>query len=442
MRVSLLCLSVFALAILANAQQSTDILATANGKNYTSADLSPDTRRLLGDRNEILANTRKQLINKMISDHLIEIEARSKGVPPEELVAGEKAKAQGPTEAQINAVFEANREALGDKTPAEARKQVVEFLRREPEDAAVNKYVETLAAKYKPAIGKDINAVDLKPQETIFTVGTRSFTASEFDKKYKLVLYDSQCDILDRVTADLEDTVYLSLVAAEGRSLGMDPGELIAKEVTNKMKEFTEEERAVLENALRRRLFAKYNAKFLIKYPPPIVQDISIAGSPARGSAAAPVTVVMFSDFQCPACSATHPLLEKVLAEYGDKVRFVVRDFPLTTLHPDAYRAARAAWAANAQGKFFEYTEVLYKNQSALDDASLSTYAAGLGLNVKRFELDLSSENAAAAVTKDVADGTAYGITGTPTIFVNGAAVRRLSIEGFREAINAALNKK
>ena len=127
------------------------------------------------------------------------------------------------------------------------------------------------------------------------------------------------------------------------------------------------------------------------------------------------------------------------MTEYGDKVHFVVRDFPLTTLHPNAFRAALAAYAANVQGKFFEYTDLLYKNQSSLDDASLSRYAAAIGLNVKRFELDLSSENAAAAVKKDMADGESYGITGTPTIFINGIATRYLSADSFRQAIDAAL---
>ena len=207
------------------------------------------------------------------------------------------------------------------------------------------------------------------------------------------------------------------------------------------MKDFSDEERISLEDALRKRLFTKYNAKFLIRYPPPVVQAIKIEGAPSRGNAGAPVTVVMFSDFQCPACSGTEPILQKVLAEYGDKIHFVVRDFPLTTIHDHSYRAALAAYAAYQQGKFFEYIEILYKNQSQLEDASLSKYAASIGLNVKRFELDLSSENAAAYVKKDMADGDAYGISGTPTIFVNGVKVRRLTAYGFREAIDAALKK-
>jgi protein-disulfide isomerase len=153
------------------------------------------------------------------------------------------------------------------------------------------------------------------------------------------------------------------------------------------------------------------------------------------------VTVVMFSDFQCSACSATHPVLQKVLAEYGDKIRFVVRNFPLTTIHENAYQAALAANAANAQGKFFEYTEILYRNQDALDIESLKKYAGESGLNLSQFELDLQSERAAETLRKDMADGRSYGITGTPTIFVNGVKVRVITTDGFREAINKALKK-
>ena len=99
------------------------------------------------------------------------------------------------------------------------------------------------------------------------------------------------------------------------------------------------------------------------------------------------------------------PYPEKGHGEFGESVRFVVRDFPLTQIHENAFQAALAANAAHAQGKFFEYTEILYRNQEALDTASLKKYAADAGLNPKQFELDLASEKNAAEVRKDVADG-------------------------------------
>jgi protein-disulfide isomerase len=149
----------------------------------------------------------------------------------------------------------------------------------------------------------------------------------------------------------------------------------------------------------------------------------------------------MFTDFQCSACSATHPLLKQVMAEYPGKVRFVVRDFPLESIHENAFNAARAANAANKQGKFFEYTEILYGRQGALDSESLKKYAAELGLNAKQFELDFNSEKAAAEVRKDIADGESYSISSTPTIFVNGVRVRNLSPDGLRAAMERALAK-
>ena len=149
----------------------------------------------------------------------------------------------------------------------------------------------------------------------------------------------------------------------------------------------------------------------------------------------------MFSDFQCSACSAAHPIVKRVLAGFGDQVHFVVRNFPLEAIHENAFRAALAAAAANAQGKFFEYTEVLYKNQAALDDASLKKYATDLGLNAAQFAIDFSSEKTAAAVRKDIAEGKSYGITGTPSIFINGAYVRRISAEHLKQMIDAALKK-
>ena len=121
---------------------------------------------------------------------------------------------------------------------------------------------------------------------------------------------------------------------------------------------------------------------------PQPVQNISVDDDPARGEANAPVTIVEFTDFQCPACAAMHPVLEEVLKSYGNKVRFVVRDFPLNQ-HECARKAAEAANAANAQGKFFEYIALLFKNQKALDVPSLKKYASELGLDRARFDAAL-----------------------------------------------------
>jgi protein-disulfide isomerase len=133
-----------------------------------------------------------------------------------------------------------------------------------------------------------------------------------------------------------------------------------------------------------------------------------------------------------------HPIVEDALKAYGNRARLVVRDFPLP-MHPEARKAAEAAGAANAQGKFFEYINLLFKNQSALDVASLKKYASQLGLDRTRFDAALDSGQHAMEVSRDVQDGEAYGVDATPTIFINGVRLRNLTAEGLRAAIEQAL---
>jgi protein-disulfide isomerase len=264
-------------------------------------------------------------------------------------------------------------------------------------------------------------------------------TDQEFESKYRIALYEQKAALIDDVNDEIESVVLSALISAEAAAQKTDEKAYIAQEITSKLKQNTEDEQAELERALEKRLYLKYKVKFLLTPPTPIVQKVSVDDDPARGPVNAPVTIVMFGDFQCPTCSRTYPVLQKVIAEFPGKVRFVERDYPLETIHENAFRAALAANAANAQGKFWEYSEFLYTHQDALDTASLKKYAGQLGLNVQKFELDSNSERAAAEVRKDIADAEGYGVGGTPTVFVNGIMVRRLSAEAFREAIQNAL---
>ncbi len=198
-----------------------------------------------------------------------------------------------------------------------------------------------------------------------------------------------------------------------------------------------DQEQQRLEKVLSDRLRKNADIHWLISEPPQPVQAISVADDPSRGDPNAPVTIVEFTDFQCPACAAMQPVLEGVLKSYGNKVRFVVRDFPLSQ-HANARKAAEAADAANAQGKFFEYTALLFKRQTALDVPSLKKYATEVGLNRTRFDAELDAGTYAAEVKHDIQDGEIYGIESTPTIFINGVMLRTLSEEALRAAIDHA----
>ena len=437
---ALFCLLITTFTLVA--QKADTVLATANDRSFTAAELSPEVRTAFENLPKTLGEVRQALLEQQIADALLEAEAAARKVSVEKLIETEVAKKiPAPTDEAIKAVYDANRAAVGDKTLAQVRPQIVAFLLRAPQQKALTEYVSGLKVKYKTAIGKNVNAPNLKPFEVLATVGGKQITAEKFDAKNKQTLYDLEAEVYDQTRDALEQMVYSSLIVAEAKAQNIAASDFIAREITEKLREFSDEERARVENDLRDRLFKKHGVKFLLKEPAPFAQNIPTDNQPSKGNSAAPVTVVMFTDFQCPACAGVHPILQNVLAEYGDKIRFVVRDFPLTSIHENAFRAAIAANAAHAQGKFFEYTEVLYKNQNALDTASLKKYAADLGLNQKQFDLDLESEKIAAEVRKDMADGKIYGIAGTPTIFVNGVKVRALSAEHFRNAIENALGK-
>ena len=423
------------------AQKPDDILATATGHTFKVKDLSAETQQIITEVPARIAKLRTEIFGQMINQRLIAIEAKSLNRTPGKLIVAEKAKAPNPTENAIKAVYEANRIVIGSRTLDQVRKQIVSILRSDPEQKLLVALFAQLKTKYKVVNGKDVNTPNLAPTEIVMTINGQSVTAKEFEEYAKFQIADARLELAGLILDDLNDTIYDALVADEAKAMSIDASTLIANEITNKMKDFTDNERIGLEGVLTKKLFAKYLVKVLYKEPAPLVQNISVDDDPSQGPAAAPVTIVMFSDFQCSACSATHPILKKAMAEYPGKIHFVVRDFPLETIHENAWRAALAAGAANAQGKFFEYTEILYKNQDALDNDSLKKYAAQIGLNVQQFELDFNSAKVSAEVRKDMADGESYGINSTPSIFVNGVMVRNLSAEGFKAAIERALHK-
>lgn len=430
-----------ALVFSALGQRTDDVLATATGLTFRLRDLSPETQKDVADLPVKIPQARTALLDQLVSRRVFDAEAKVRGITMGKLLADEKAKIKDPAEPEIQKILEANADRLSDLSPANARKQVIAFLRNAPEQKALGELYSQLKAKFKLVPGNDVNAPALAPTDVVATVDGKPITAKEFEDFVRIPLYEARAEMAEVILDELDEVIFNALVTNDAKSQGLDAGALIAREVTNKMKDYSDEERFSLESSLRNSLFAKYKVNILYREPEAPVESISADDDPAQGPAAAPVTVIMFSDFQCSACSATHPILKKAMDQFPGKVRFVVRDFPLESIHENAFQAARAANAANAQGKFFEYIDLLYKNQSALDVVSLKKYASQIGLNAAQFDIDFNAEKTAAEIRKDVADGEVYGINSTPTIFVNGRRVRRFSVVGFTEAIQKALPK-
>ena len=149
--------------------------------------------------------------------------------------------------------------------------------------------------------------------------------------------------------------------------------------------------------------------------------EVDVAGRPSWGPLDAPVTVVEFLDYQCPFCERHfREVYPELRDRYEGRIRYVVRNFPLPAVHPLAMDAAIAAECAGAQGKYFEYHDVLFENQARLGDRLFTSLAQDLDLDMEEFNTCLEDPEIAEAIDKDAADARSYGVTGTPTFFING----------------------
>ena len=168
----------------------------------------------------------------------------------------------------------------------------------------------------------------------------------------------------------------------------------------------------------------------------------------AVGPQTAPVVLEEFGDFQCPPCGRMHPVIEQIKKDYGNRLRFVFRHYPLQQIHKNAFTAARAAEAAGMQGRFWEMHDLIFDNQQQWAESPeprpiFAGYAQKLGLNVEKFKTDAESQAAAERVMADYQRGASLGVGGTPTFFVNGRelpGVQGLDPTYLRGQIEQALN--
>jgi predicted DsbA family dithiol-disulfide isomerase len=163
---------------------------------------------------------------------------------------------------------------------------------------------------------------------------------------------------------------------------------------------------------------AQVDVAYKERFAPDTVQEIDLTGSPSKGPAGAPITIVEWADFECPACKAAVPEIEEVMASAGD-VRLVFKNFPLD-IHENAEYAARAAMAADKQGKFWEMHKALFASQLPPTEATVLQLASDLGLDLEKFKKDQRSEEVADAVARDRKQGDAVKLRATPTLFING----------------------
>jgi len=213
------------------------------------------------------------------------------------------------------------------------------------------------------------------------------------------------------------------------------------EQVREQIREFlrekkVQERKAIFVSSLR----AKANVKTYLP-PPPIFQvNISLSGAPSTGAEHSVVTLVKFEDFQCPYCKTVQPMFVDLLKRYSGKLRIVHKDLPLEAIHPQARQAAEAARCAGDQGKYWDYHDKLYERSPKASANDLKGFAKEIGLNTESFESCFASGKFKAAVQKDLSEGAALGLTGTPAFFINGRElIGAQPIEAFTAIIDEEL---
>ena len=212
------------------------------------------------------------------------------------------------------------------------------------------------------------------------------------------------------------------------------------EEVVDRIRDYLKQQRGVEAHAVYVAELKKNHG--FTTYLEPFRMPVEDSGFPSRGPEDAPVTVVEFSDFECPYCSRVNPALEQVTATYGDDVRIVFRQFPLSRIHSNAQKAAEASLCAEEQGKFWQLHDAMFQDQRNLGLASVKEKAATVGLDIDSFNTCLDSNRYADAVAADLAAGSELGVTGTPAVFINGIFLSGAQpFEEFSKIIDAELSR-
>ena len=447
-------------------------LAIVNGQAVTTVDLNPAVAEEMSNLGRKIMQARLQILELQINTVLLNLESQKRKLSPQQIYDLEVTKRiTDPTDVEIKQFIEANKDQITETDPQILKTQVTAFLRGSREEKLSQDLVRRMRAAFPVVTGVDINGPNVGSAAVVATIGGQAVTAGVINDKVKMTIYKLQLDTYQVASAAVNRTIDDMLLIAEANKRSVGPEEIVRTEITEKMHHPTDAEIAKfyadnkanipadlptatnqiasylqqqdqgrLEQALSDRLRKGAQIKVLLVEPVEPAQTISVEGAASRGDVSARVTVVEFTDFECPACAAMQPILEEVLKSFGNRVRFVVRNYPLDK-HPHARKAAEAAVAAQAQGKFFEYTSLLFKRQAALDPASLKKYASELGLDRSRFDADVDSNKYAAAVRHDMDDALTYGVQGTPTIFINGVMLKDLTAAGLNAAIEKAFER-
>jgi protein-disulfide isomerase len=301
------------------------------------------------------------------------------------------------------------------------------------------------SSQKRPKIGISVTGVSISDDD-VLRAASSELEKIELEKMQSEANYErNRHQALENALVRLVEE---KLVSVEAAKQGITSAQLLAAEVDKKVSEPSDQEVTSFYEAnkaripapkeqvatqirqyLKQQSYNKIKGEFIerlkkeqgVNYTiEPMRMEVAIAGHPARGATDAPVTIVEFSDFQCPYCRSVNPTLQKVMLAYGASVRLVFRQFPLFDLHPNAEKAGEASLCANEQGMFWPMHDLLFQDQAKLAVDDLKARAAKLSLDTAAFNTCLDSGRFAGRIHRDVLEGARLGVSGTPALFVNG----------------------
>jgi protein-disulfide isomerase len=312
------------------------------------------------------------------------------------------------------------------------------------------------------------------PDQVVATFNGGKITSAELEKEVRPQIADLENKMFQARKQTLEQMAMERIVKAEAAKAGLSEQDWIKKKIDEtpvtppteaQMRQFYDRLKSggqippeasyeslkdrisqALVNQQRQGQMQKVvgdlqkQANLQVNLPQPRIQVA--AEGPTRGPKDAPVTIVEFSDFECPYCGSAFETVEQVMNAYAGKVRLVYRQFPLS-FHPHAAKAAEASLCAADQGKFWEYHDVLFKNQKKLEPTDLKAHATEVGMDAQKFGQCLESGEKKKAVDADQQAGLAAGVGGTPAFFINGIFLNGAQpIDEFKKVIDGELARK
>jgi protein-disulfide isomerase len=449
-----------------------EVLGVVNGVKITKQDLSPETRARVEELQKQVIDARQRELDLQIDSLLLESEAKKRGVTPSQVIKDEViAKVQTPADAEAQAFYDQNKASFKTEFKDE-KNNIVEYLRYQRQQEQAKKLADRLRTTAQVKVLEKLPAPPASNADrarVLALVNNKQITVGDIETSLQPLIFSVQEQVYALRKQDLELKVNDTLLAQAAQKKGITTRALLEAEVNAKVPPVTDAQAQAFYDQNKERIsgeFAQVKPQ-LIQYmreskereatvafaeqlrkastlqinltaPESPVFSIATDDQPVKGNAKALVTIVEFTDFECPSCARQVPVLERIVNEFGDRVRLVVRDFPLSQ-HANARKAAEAAEAAREQGKYWEYANVLFRNQSALGIDKLKQYAAEVGLDRARFDASLDSGKFAEKVQRDLLEGRKLGVNGTPALYINGKRVSDNSYESVKSAVETAL---